>query len=111
MITNKFWGVANSTSPWSLWRINSLLARKAISAGWKAKSLPPFRLTYELILNLVLPANILDGFRILCPMDTLEQWVADVKDYEDILRIAKKVHSELCSARRVSKLRQQPDAK
>jgi hypothetical protein len=111
MIANKYWGVANSTSPWSLWKINSLLGRKAISAGWKAKSLPPFRPTYELILHLALPANILDGFRIFCPTNTLEQWVVDVKEYEDISRIAKKVHSELCSARRVANLRRLLDSK
>lgn len=111
MIANEFWGVANSTSPWSLWKINSLLGRKAISAGWKAKSLPPFRPTYELILQLTLPANILDGFRIFCPSDRLERWVAEVKNYDDILYIAKKVHSELCTAQRVSELRKLPDAK
>jgi Family of unknown function (DUF6589) len=111
MIANEFWGVANSTSPWSLWKINSLLGRKPISAGWKAKSLPPFRPTYELILQLTLPANILDGFRIFCPSDTLERWVAEVKNYDDILCIAKKVHSELCTAHRVSELRKLPDAK
>jgi hypothetical protein len=67
MIANEFWGVPNSTAPWSLWKINSLLARKAISAGWKSKTLPPFRPTYELILQLALPANILNGFHIFCP--------------------------------------------
>ena len=111
MIANEYWGVPNSTSPWSLWKINSLLGRKAISAGWKAKSLPPFRPTYVLILRLTLPANILDGFCIYCPMDTLEQWVADIKDYEDISRVTKKVHSELCSARCVAELCRLPDAK
>ena len=111
MIANEFWGVPNSTSPWSLWKINSLLGRKAISAGWKAKTLPPFRPTYELILHLTLPANILDGFRIYCPAATLEKWVCDVQDYEDISCIAKKVHSELCSVRRISDLRRLPDGK
>ena len=111
MTMNEFWGVPNSMSPWSLWKINSLLARKTISAGWKAKTLPPFRLTYELILQLVLPANILDGFRIFCPTATLEQWVLQVQDYNDISHIAKKVHLELCSARHVSDLRQHPDEK
>ena len=108
---NEFWGIANNTSPWSLWKINSLLGRKAISAGWKAKTLPPFRPTYELILCLALPANILDSFRIYCPADTLEQWVLHVRDYEEIAQIAKKVFSELCSARRVAELRRLPDAK
>jgi len=111
MIANEFWGVPNSTAPWSLWKINSLLARKAISAGWKSKTLPPFCPTYELILQLTLPANILDGFRIFCPKATLEEWVRDVQDYEDVSRIAKKVHLELCSARRVSDLRRLPGDK
>jgi hypothetical protein len=111
MIANEFWGTPNSNSPWSLWKINALLAQKAISAGWKAKTLPPFRPTYELILQLTLLANILDGFRIFCPADTLEQWVRDIDDYEDISRVAAKVHSELCSARRVADHRQLPDEK
>jgi len=111
MITNEYWGVPNSISPWSLWKINALLGRKAISAGWKAKTLPPFRPTYELILQLALPANILDGFRIFCPKDTLEQWAADVTDYDEISHIAKKVHSELCFAQHVAELRRHPDAK
>ena len=28
MITNEFWGTANSKSPWLLWEVNSLLGRK-----------------------------------------------------------------------------------
>ena len=35
MIAIEFWSTANSTSPWSLWKVNSL--RKAITAGWTAK--------------------------------------------------------------------------
>jgi hypothetical protein len=111
MIANEFWGTPNSNSPWSLWKINTLLGRKAISAGWKAKTLPPFRPTYELILQLALPANILDGFRIFCPAENLEQWVRDIENYEDISRVAAKVHSELCSARCVAGHRQLPEEK
>ena len=70
MIANEFWGTANSTSPWSLWKVNSL--RKAITAGWTAKLLPPFRPVYELTLNLTLPANILDGFRTYSSNEKLE---------------------------------------
>jgi hypothetical protein len=73
MVANEYWGTPNSKSPWSLWKINSLLGRKAISAGWKAKTLPPFRPTWELILDLTLPAHILDGFRIYCPFEKLER--------------------------------------
>ena len=91
MITNKFWGVTNSMCPWSLWKVNSLLGRKAISAGWKVKTLPLFHPTYKSILGLTLAANILDGFRIFCPVNTLEQWVIGIKHYEEISSIAKKV--------------------
>lgn len=33
MVANEHWGEANSKSPWSLWKVNTLLGRKAISAG------------------------------------------------------------------------------
>jgi hypothetical protein len=33
MVANEFWGEPNSKSPGSLWKINSLLGRKAIAAG------------------------------------------------------------------------------
>jgi hypothetical protein len=37
--------------------------------------------------------------------------VCNVDDYEDISRVAAKVHSELCSARRVADYRRLPDEK
>jgi hypothetical protein len=72
MVTNEYWGIANSKYPWSLC---SLLGHEEISAGWKAKTLPPFRPTWELILNFILPAHVLDGFRIYRPSEELEDWV------------------------------------
>ena len=33
MIANEFWGTANSKSPWSLWKVNSLLSQNVITAG------------------------------------------------------------------------------
>ena len=110
MVTNEFWGKPNSKSPWSLWKINSILGRKAITAGWKAKSLPPFRPSWELILTMTLPAHILDGYRLMCPHDTLDEWVASLKDRESIREVARKVLMELCSARRVAKLRRKTAA-
>ena len=88
------------------WKINSILGHKAISAGWKAKQLPPFRPITELILQLTLPANILDGFHIFCPSSTLVDWVSQVADYQSIHDITSKIFTNLCSARRVTKLRQ-----
>ncbi|TFK51493.1 hypothetical protein OE88DRAFT_1712644 [Heliocybe sulcata] len=63
MVANEYWGTANSLSPWSLWKVNSLLARKPLSAGWKAKALPPFRPIWDLIIQIMLPAHILDAYR------------------------------------------------
>jgi hypothetical protein len=102
---NEHWGVANSKAPWSLWRINTLLGRKAISAGWNAKQLPPFRPIMELVLRLALPANILDGFRMFCPGNDLQKWVSSVSSYSIIKDVARQVFEQLCSARKVSKLR------
>ncbi|KAF8163626.1 hypothetical protein B0H34DRAFT_837464 [Crassisporium funariophilum] len=100
MVANEFWGSPNSKSPWSLWKINTLLGRKAITAGWKAKSLPPFRPVYELMLNLTLPANILD-----------EAWVDTIQTVEEVDKVAEKVLNELCSGRRVAKLRRERASK
>jgi hypothetical protein len=105
---NEHWGKANSKSPWSLWKVNTLLGRKAISAGWQAKKLPPFRPALELMLRIALPANILDAFRIYCPYDTLEEWAEKLTDRQSISDVAVKIHQELCSARRVAKLRRLP---
>lgn len=111
MVANESWGTPNSKSPWSLWKINTLLGRKAITAGWKAKSLPPFRPIYELMLNLTLPANILDGFRIYAPKDKLEEWVDTIQTVEEVNEVAMKVLNELCSGRRVAKLRRERPSK
>ncbi|KAF9475001.1 hypothetical protein BDN70DRAFT_884211 [Pholiota conissans] len=46
--TNESWGKANSKSLWSLWRMNTLLVRKPVSAAWTAKSPPPFRPLWRL---------------------------------------------------------------
>lgn len=108
MVANEFWGKANSKSPWSLWKLNSLLGRKAIAAGWKAKTLPPFRPVYELVLTMALPAHILDAFRIHCPNNTLEDWVMSSPSHDQIHNVAKKILRDLCSARRVSHLRRLP---
>ena len=100
MVANEHWGTANSKAPWSLWRMNSLPGRKAISVRWKAKKLTPFRLVLELILKLTLPANIIDGFRIYCQGPTLKRWVSEVQDAASLRSIACKVRDKLCSATR-----------
>jgi hypothetical protein len=107
-VTNKFWGKPNSKCPWLLWKVNSLLGRKAITAGWKSKTLPPFRPTWELILKMALPAHILDAYRLLCPCSTVEDWVSAIKTREEVQQMAKKIQAELCSPRRVSRMRRSP---
>lgn len=111
MIANEYWGKANSKSPWSLWKINTLLGRKAISAGWTAKSPPPFRPLYELILDLALPANILDGFRIHCPSEELDDWVQGLRSHSEVEAVAKKIHNTLCSGSHVYRLRREKPQK
>jgi len=105
MVTNEFWGKPNSKSPWSLWKVNTLLGRKAITAGWKAKSPPPFHPVYELMLDLTLPANILDGFRIYSSKEKVEDRVEGIQTIEEIEQVAEKVLNCLCSGRRVAQLR------
>ncbi|KAF9493218.1 hypothetical protein BDN71DRAFT_1432674 [Pleurotus eryngii] len=106
MVANEFWGTLNSDSPWSLWKINSLLSRKAIMAGWKAKSPTPFQLTYDLILSLTLLVHILDAFRIICPQNFVEEWITEVKTYKEVHDIAVELHQQFCSARHVGDLQQ-----
>ncbi|KAJ7486375.1 hypothetical protein B0H11DRAFT_2410753 [Mycena galericulata] len=85
---NEHWGEPNSKFPGSLWSQNSFLSRKSIPAGWKAKKLPPFRPTYELMLTLSLPAHILDGFRIYCGADSLDAWVASEPSWSDVVSVS-----------------------
>jgi hypothetical protein len=59
----------------------------------------------ELVLRLALPANILDGFWLFCPGNDLKKWVSSVSSYSIIKDVVKQVFEQLCSARRVSKLR------
>ncbi|KAJ7061273.1 hypothetical protein C8F01DRAFT_1210307 [Mycena amicta] len=109
-IGNEYWGTPNSSSPWSLWRVNTLLGRKAITAGWKAKKLPPYRPITELILDISLPANILDAFRIHCGRHELDDWVSCVTSYSEITELAHKVYRKLCSAREAARLRALPES-
>lgn len=110
MTVNEHWGVPNSKAPWSLWWMNTLLGRKPITAGWKAKKLAPFRPAQELMQKLVLPANILDAFHIATSRETLQEWVTSVTDISEVHDIARKVHDQFCSARRVYMLRKRPDS-
>ncbi|KAJ7442936.1 hypothetical protein B0H11DRAFT_2162974 [Mycena galericulata] len=107
---NEHWGEPNSKFPGSLWSQNSFLSRKSIPAGWKAKKLPPFRPTYELMLTLSLPAHILDGFHIYCGADSLDAWVASEPSWSDVVSVSEVVIDKLCSASTVEELRLLPEA-
>ncbi|KAJ7875341.1 hypothetical protein B0H14DRAFT_3548964, partial [Mycena olivaceomarginata] len=107
---NEHWGEPNSKFPGSLWSQNSFLSRKAVSAGWKAKKLPPFRPTHELMLTLSLPAHILDGFRIYCGAESLDSWVKSDLSWHDIESVSEVVVQKLCSSSTVEELRQLPEA-
>lgn len=60
---------------------------------------------------MALPANILDGFCIYCPKNSLEDWVNDIHTVDEAHHIAQKVFVELCSGRRVRHLHQAPPIK
>ncbi|KAJ7054575.1 hypothetical protein C8F01DRAFT_995323 [Mycena amicta] len=109
-VGNEYWGTPNSAAPWSLWRVNTLLGRKAITAGWKAKKLPPYRPITELILDISLPANILDVFRLHCGRSSLEDWVDGVSSHSEITDLAYKIYRKVCSAREAARLRALPDS-
>lgn len=106
---NEHWGEPNSKFPGSLWSQNSFLSRKAISAGWKAKKLPPFRPTYELMLSLSLPAHILDGFRLHCRSTSLEEWVQSDMPWSEVITVSEEVINNLCSSSAVEELRLLPE--
>ncbi|KAJ7101048.1 hypothetical protein C8R44DRAFT_888014 [Mycena epipterygia] len=107
---NEHWGEPNSKFPGSLWTQNGVLSRKAITAGWKAKKLPPFRPTHELMLTLSLPAHILDGFRIYCGADSLNAWATSDLSWSDVVSVSEAVVEKLCSASTVEELRMLPEA-
>lgn len=111
MIANEFWGKPNARSPWSLWKMNALLCRKPISAGWKAKSPPPFRPIYKLMLDLSLPANILNAFHIHCGAESLNNWVNQITTIADICAVSQLVLDEHCSGRHVEVLHRVPSHK
>ena len=103
-VANEHWGVANSKTGWSLWKILALLGCKMISGGWKSKQAQPYQVIVELVLRMSLVTNILNGFRLYCGHLTLEEWVASIKVHEGICKGSAKVPAELVSAQCVESL-------
>ncbi|KAJ7177685.1 hypothetical protein C8R46DRAFT_1173954 [Mycena filopes] len=101
---NEHWGTPNS--PWAgglWWEHNKLLGRKPLMAGWGGKKATEWKPAHELI-NISLPAHIVDGFRIHCGSDDLAAWTkgATADDFE---AVARKVFDKLFSTTAVNELR------
>jgi hypothetical protein len=62
------------------------------------------------MLNLSLPAHILDGFRIYCGADSLDAWVKSNPSWASIVTVSEVVAEKLCSASTVEELRMLPEA-
>lgn len=108
MTINEHWGTPNTKYVGSLWKENTLLGRKAMSAGWKTKKVPPFRPSHELIF-LSTRAHILDAVRLLANTNSFDDWVNSKPTWEDICRISEHVVVEFASGHKVHKLRKVDD--
>lgn len=106
-LINHYWGTPNGRGEHGMWKANTVLGRKAIACGWtaKASSAPSYQVVVELTTHIALPAHILDAFRLTCGKESLDKWVDEVKVYDDLRRVAKRVLAEHASGRRVEKLR------
>ncbi|KAJ7430322.1 hypothetical protein B0H11DRAFT_1764586 [Mycena galericulata] len=104
LTVNEHWGKPNSLWAGGLWwEHNKLLKRKPMTAGWSGKKATPWKPAHELI-HISLPAHIVDGFRIHCGHDKLEEWAATAT-MEEFNRVAKIVFDKLFSTAAVNELR------
>lgn len=107
MVLNEHWGKPNSLWPGSLWwEHNTLLKRKPISAGWKAKKATPWKPSHEL-LQISLAAHVKDGFRIHCGSEDLDAWALSAT-MEDVDAVAERVYRKLFTTEAVDNLRELP---
>ncbi|TEB27829.1 hypothetical protein FA13DRAFT_1877613 [Coprinellus micaceus] len=106
-VVNEHFGTPNSKAEWLIWKLIALLGWKHISAGWKTsqKQQAPYQLLSRLVLRIALVANMLDGFRLYCGKESLEEWVVDIKTHADLRKVSVRVVDELASSRRVEQLR------
>ncbi|KAJ7643193.1 hypothetical protein B0H17DRAFT_1216237 [Mycena rosella] len=79
------------------------LKDKPLAAGWGGKKATEWQPAHELI-HISLPAHIVDGFRIYCGHDDLEEW-AKSATFSQFEAVAKTVFEELFSTAAVNKLR------
>ncbi|KAF8171352.1 hypothetical protein K438DRAFT_1613022 [Mycena galopus ATCC 62051] len=105
MTINEHWGSPNSVWAGGLWwEHNKLLKRKPLTAGWGGKKATEWQPAHELI-QISLPAHVVDGFRIHCGNDSLADWAQTVKA-EEFDTVAQKVFTNLFSSATVEELRE-----
>ncbi|KAJ7022234.1 hypothetical protein C8F04DRAFT_971719, partial [Mycena alexandri] len=108
LTVNEHWGKPNSLWPGGLWwEHNKLLKRKPITAGWSGKKATPWKPAHELI-HISLPAHIVDGCRIHCGNENLEEWAKDATT-DEFNEVSQVVFDELFSTAAVDKLRVRED--
>lgn len=101
---NEHWGSPNSLWAGGLWwEHNKLLGRKPMMAGWGGKKATEWKPAHELI-NISLPAHIVDGFSIHCGSENLTEWIQTVTP-EEFDAVARNVFDKLFSTTAVNELR------
>ncbi|KAE9393457.1 hypothetical protein BT96DRAFT_959055 [Gymnopus androsaceus JB14] len=107
LVINEHWGKPNSKHPGSgLWWENNYLNQKNIVAGWQSSKAAPWKPSHEL-LQISLAAHVVDGFRLFCGQDDLDQW-AQRATKEDFNRVTEEVYNNLFSTHAYHKLRKRP---
>ncbi|KAJ7127703.1 hypothetical protein C8R44DRAFT_616194, partial [Mycena epipterygia] len=104
LTVNEHWGSPNSLWPGGLWwEHNKLLKRKPMAAGWGRKKATEWKPAHEL-LQISLPAHIVDGFRIHCGHEDLKEW-AKAAPFNEFEAVARTVFDNLFSTSAINKLR------
>ncbi|KAF8157762.1 hypothetical protein K438DRAFT_2073769, partial [Mycena galopus ATCC 62051] len=108
LTVNEHWGKPNSLWAGGLWwEHNKLLKRKPMTAGWSGKKATPWKPAHEL-LHISRPAHIVDGFRIYCGHDSLEEW-AKKATVDEFNRVTTLTFDELFTTAAVDALGEKQD--
>ncbi|KAK7016411.1 hypothetical protein VNI00_018893 [Paramarasmius palmivorus] len=81
--------------------------RKPMTAGWQAKKATPWHQSHDLI-SILLPAHILDGFRIYCEADDFSKW-AKSATIEQFDAVALRVFNNLFTSAAYHQVRKKVD--
>ncbi|KAJ7659835.1 hypothetical protein B0H17DRAFT_1145221 [Mycena rosella] len=107
LVLNEHWGKLNLLCPGSLWwKHTTLLKRKPLSAGWKAKKATPWKPSHEL-LQISMAAHIKDGFCIYCGQADLDVWASSATR-ADFDAITEFVYCKLFTAQDLDSLCSKP---